>query len=390
MRIYSVSEYREEVNELLAQVTVAIEGEISSYNMSQNRFVWFSLSDGTTLIDCFMMAFALKVPLAEGMRVRIVGSPTMFKKGKLVFQPRQVELVGDGDLQKSFELLKAQLEKEGLFNESRKRALPRFPEHIGLVTSRDAAAYTDIIRVLTNRFPALRVTVVHVQVQGSSAVGSVVAGLEKLYAFAKTTPLDCIVISRGGGSMEDLQAFNAEEVVRAVFQSPVPTVAAIGHERDTTLIDLVADVRAATPSNAAELLTPQIDDVIETVDAWTTKAQKTVIYQLQTIAHRLDMIEQQCVRIASAPMQRMTQLETRLRNAVQLIRQQIASSQQRVGDFESLLRQLHPEQLLKKGFTITRDANGRIIKSAAVAQKQASVTVQFADGSISTRPTVDQ
>ncbi len=382
MRIYSVSEYREELNELMSQVTVVIEAEITSLNISQNRFVWFSLADDKCVIDCFMMTFALKVPLEAGMRVRVTGSPTMFKKGKVVFQPRQVELVGDGALQQAFELLKAQLEKEGLFDDTRKRALPRFPMHIGLLTSRDAAAYTDVLKILKNRWPILQVTLMHVQVQGDAAATSIVAGLEALYKHAATTQLDCIIVTRGGGSAEDLQAFNTEDVVRALFKSPVPTITAVGHERDTTLVDFVADLRAATPSNAAELLTPHHKDVQTALNQSLGRATRTLQLQLQQLEQRLTTLEQRTLQLLQAPLQRMDQLDTRLSGATQLLQQRIASKQKRVTDFESLLRQLHPQQLLKKGFTITRDHKGRIIKTVADANQQTQFDIQFTDGSV--------
>ncbi len=385
MRIYSVSEYRDELNELMSQVTVVIEGEITSLNISQNRFVWFSLSDNKTLIDCFMMTFALKVPLTEGMRIRVTGSPTMFKKGKVVFQPRKVELVGDGDLQKAFELLKAQLEKEGLFDESRKRPLPQFPVHIGLLTSRDAAAYTDVLKVLKNRWPAVRITLAHAQVQGDSAPKSIVAGLEMLYAHTAITQLDCIIVTRGGGSAEDLQAFNTEEVVRALYKSPVPTMTAVGHERDTTLVDFVADVRAATPSNAAELLTPHIDDIIQTIHQSVQRVVTQVQHEIVTDHARIDAVIRRLVDRARAPMLRMEMNTVRLRHAQELVLQQISQVQTRLDGMQKLMKELHPEQLLQRGYTITRDHAGKIVRSASVVASGTDLSVQFADGTIQTR-----
>ncbi len=387
MRIYSVSEYREEINELMSQVTVVIEGEITSLNISQNRFVWFSLSDNKCLIDCFMMTFALKVQLAEGMRIRVTGSPTMFKKGKVVFQPRKVELVGDGDLQKAFELLKAQLEKEGLFDESRKRSVPQFPVHIGLLTSRDAAAYTDVLKVIANRWPLVRITLAHAQVQGDSAPSSIVAGLRALYAQATITPFDCIVITRGGGSAEDLQAFNAEEVVRAVFQSPVPTISAVGHERDTTLIDFVADVRAATPSNAAELLTPHIDDVMQNIEQSIEHAASSVRHRVAAEQVRVDSMIRSMAEHVRAPIARMEMNAVRINHAREMIRQQIEQVRARLAGSEKLIQEMHPERLLQRGYTITRDQSGAIVRSADAVASGDELSIQLADGKIPVRAT---
>lgn len=386
MRIYSVSEYREELNELMSQVTVVIEGEITSLNISQNRFVWFSLSDDKCLIDCFMMTFALKVPLEAGMRIRVTGSPTMFKKGKVVFQPRKVELVGDGALQQAFELLKAQLEKEGLFDESRKRALSKFPMHIGLLTSRDAAAYTDVLKILKNRWPVLQVTLMHVQVQGDSAVSSIVAGLEALYKHAATTQLDCIIVTRGGGSAEDLQAFNTEAVVRALFQSPVPTITAVGHERDTTLVDFVADVRAATPSNAAELLTPHFKDIQTSLDQWLQRAVQHTQGQITKEQARIEAAIRRLVDQVRAPLIRMEANALRLQHATERVQQEIVQATTKLNGIEKLMTELHPEQLLKRGYTITRDATGAVVRSAKQAQKATELAIEFADGTVRTQP----
>lgn len=384
MRIYSVTEYREELNELLSQVTVAIEAEISSYHVSQNRFVWFTLADDQCVIDCFMLLFEQKVPLEEGMRVRVVGSPNMFKKGKVVFRPRQVELIGEGDLQKAFQLLKVQLEKEGLFDDARKRSLPKMPQHIAVVTSRDAAAYTDVLRVIENRWPFVRITLMHVQVQGQGAANSIVAGLHEVYDFHKNTkeenPIDAILLTRGGGSMEDLQAFNTEEVVRAVYASPVPVVSAVGHERDTTLVDFVADVRAATPSNAAEILVPHKDDVLQSVQYTAQRAQGIVRARYTDIMHGFAQAVHAMKYAMYEPMNRYRQLVAALREQMQARVHALRMHAQKVDAMTTLLETLHPERLLQRGYAIVRGENGNTIHSISQLNPKDSVHIQFADG----------
>ena len=288
-------------------------------------------------------------------------------------------------MQKAFELLKAQLEKEGLFDDTRKRSLPRFPMHIGLLTSRDAAAYTDVLKVLNNRWPAVRITLAHAQVQGDAAPASIVTGLHALYQQAKITQLDCIIVTRGGGSAEDLQAFNTEDVVRALFQSPVPTIAAVGHERDTTLVDFVADVRAATPSNAAELLTPHIDDILRSLEQSLQRAVTQVQQRVTAEQARIELITRSLAEHVRAPLTRMEMNAVRLRHAADMIQQQIERAHTRVAGMEKLMSELHPEQLLQRGYTIIRDQSGKIVRSAATVSSGADLSIQFADGTIHTQ-----
>lgn len=380
MRVYSVTEFRHEINELLEQVTVVIEGEIAEFNISQNRFVWFTISDDDTSIKCFMMAFQLKVPLEDGMQVRLMGSPTTFRKGQYVFRPRRVEPVGEGSLKKAYELLKKQLEKEGLFDEDRKRELPRFPKKVGLVTSSDAAAYTDFLRILNNRWSGLEVLHVPVQVQGQRAVSTITAALAQLNE--DHPDLDAIVVTRGGGSMEDLHAFNDEEVVRAIFASQIPVVCGVGHERDVTLSDLVADVRASTPSNAAEMLVPNKDDVLAEIAYMTERierdVQNTLRAQQDRIEDAIGAMEQQM----RGHIDHFRTLDERLRFSFARFQEGITLKQQRVSAMERLLQSLHPHQLLKQGYSITRLANGTVLTSAKSLKTGDKITTQLQDGSV--------
>lgn len=379
MKIYTVTEFRQELNELLGQVTVAVQGEVSGLHTAQNRFVWFSLVDDETAVQCFMLAFQLQVPLKDGMEIRAVGSPTVFKKGQLVFKPRQIELIGDGALQQAFEILKATLSKEGLFDESRKRSLPRFPQRIGLVTSVDAAAYTDVLRILKNRWSGLEIVHLPVNVQGVQAVSSIVGALQQLNDVHPD--LDCLILTRGGGSLEDLQAFNSEEVVRAIFSSRIPVVSGVGHERDVTLADFVADVRASTPSNAAERVAPDKQDVIQ-----------EIAYLLQQCEHRVERTIQQHAdhlrySIETLDMHTRTQinafhsLEYRLGLSLQQALSVIQTQQQRIAHAVDLLRACHPAHVLKRGYSITTDVSGKALHSVRHLQSGDQMMTRFADGS---------
>ncbi len=380
MKIYSVTEFREEVNDLLDEVTVAIQGEISDMNISQNRFVWFSLVDDTTVLKCFMLTFQLKQPLEDGMEIQAIGSPTLFKKGQFVFRPRQIELVGEGSLKRAYELLKKKLEKEGLFDETRKRALPRFSEKIGLITSKDAAAYTDVLRILKNRWAGLDIRHMNVQVQGAKATNSIVNALTELNESQQD--LDCIILTRGGGSLEDLQAFNTEEVVRAIYASKIPVVCGVGHERDVTLSDLVADVRASTPSNAAEIVAPDKQDVIAELEYMKERCVTSV----ESVVKQYQDGVQQAVSVLESKIHeqhsRFETLQYAFLSKFQEYQAQIQLRKEQIGHMQQLIHSYNPLHVLKRGYTLTKDSKGRMITTAKKAKQQKQITTVFRDGSV--------
>jgi exodeoxyribonuclease VII large subunit len=380
MKVYSVTEFREEINELLGQVTVAIQGEVCDFHIAQNRFVWFSLKDDHTVVPCFAMTFQLQVPLENGMEIRAVGSPTIFKKGQFVFKPRQIELVGQGSLQKAFELLKSKLSKEVLFDQDRKRTLPRFPRRIGLITSEDAAAYTDVLRILKNRWSGLEIIHANVNVQGVQAVPSIVEALQNMNRFEPD--LDAVILTRGGGSLEDLQAFNTEEVVRAIFASRIPVVCAVGHERDVTLADLVADVRASTPSNAAEMIVPDKRDVADAISALVRQSEHLFRRVIQRdsdwVAGAVQILDQR----ARANNNAFERLEQRLQFALQKHESAVTLSRTRLDHLMQILHSVNPLHVLRRGYTMTLDRHGVIVRSAKRIRPGEELVTRFADGDI--------
>ncbi|MFH1425896.1 MAG: exodeoxyribonuclease VII large subunit [Candidatus Kerfeldbacteria bacterium] len=386
MKVYSVSEFREEINELLGQVTVMVQGEVSDFHISQNRFVWFSLVDEDSAVSCFMMTFQLRQQLEDGMEIRAVGTPTLFKKGQFAFKPRQIELVGEGSLQKAFALLKKKLEKEGLFDESRKRQLPRFPQKVGLVTSKDAAAYTDVLRILKNRWAGLDIRHMHVQVQGVSAVDSIVDALHEMNETQKD--LDCIILTRGGGSLEDLQAFNSEEVVRAIFASDIPVVCAVGHERDVTLSDMAADVRASTPSNAAELVVPEKRDVIAEIQYMTERMGSSVDSLLDQYRDRIYSAVQLLDHNAREQVGRFEELQQRLNITLLGLSHDVQMKLSQVQSMMQLLKSINPMNVLQRGYTMTLDEMGRALTSAARVRAGQRLRTRFFDGEV--RSTADK
>lgn len=260
--LLSVSDFLALTNQTLeyAYPIVTIEGEVTSFKVNQGKFVFFDIKDAGASVGCFMMAFALRVPIEDGMKVIVTASPNLTQWGKFSLTVKSIRPSGEGSIKKSFELLKVKLEQEGLFAFDRKRLLPSQPRHVAVISSTQAAGYADFIKIINDRWGGMKVDVAHVQVQGDVAPDQITRAL-KYFNQQETLP-EVIIIIRGGGSADDLAAFNDEHLVRTIAESRIPTLVGVGHETDETLADLAADVRAATPSNAAQLLTPDKHAVI--------------------------------------------------------------------------------------------------------------------------------
>lgn len=259
----SVSDFVAVVNQTLeyALPTVVIVGEVSGLSIRQDKWVRFKLKDDTSSVDFFGSIYQMMTPLEDGMVVAVQGRPRLSDKWGFSVSMQSVQAVGEGSIKRSFELLKKKLEAEGLFDESRKRSLPAMPSRIGVISSTDAAGYVDFIKILNSRWGGMEVSVARTLVQGVHAPGQIIRAIE--YFNKLGDPPEVLVIVRGGGDADALAAFNDEALVRAVASSRIPTLIGVGHEIDTTLVDLVADVRAATPSNAAQLLVPDRRELIQ-------------------------------------------------------------------------------------------------------------------------------
>lgn len=259
----SVSEFVASLNQTLeyAYPSIEVEGEVASYKVNQNKFVFFDLKDEGASIGCFMTVWQLRVPIEDGMKVIVRAVPKLTQWGKFSLTVQALRPSGEGSLKKAFDLLKTKLESEGLFDEARKRSLPYIPKRIGVISSTQAAGYADFIKILDERFGGLRVDVAHVQVQGEGASDQIIRAIE--YFNTSSDIPEVLVIIRGGGSADDLSTFNDERLVRSIAASRVPTLVGVGHEVDVTLADMAADVRAATPSNAAQIVVPDRREVIQ-------------------------------------------------------------------------------------------------------------------------------
>ena len=242
------------VNQTLeyAYSSVVVVGEVSEFKVNQGKWVFFNIKDEATSLPCFMTLWGLSQPIEDGMKVMVRGVPKLTKWGKFSLTVSKVAPVGEGSLKKAFEMLKKKLAAEGLFDSTRKRSLPEDLNKIGVISSVDAAGYKDFIKIINARWGGMKILTAHTQVQGLDAPEQMIRALKY---FNERTDVDVIVLIRGGGSKDDLSCFNDEALVRAVAASKIPVVCGVGHEVDESLCDLACDIRASTPSNAAELLT---------------------------------------------------------------------------------------------------------------------------------------
>jgi exodeoxyribonuclease VII large subunit len=339
----TVSDFIALTNQTLeyAYPSIEVEGEVASFKVNQGKYVFFDIKDAGGSINCFMTVWQLRVPIEDGMKVVVTATPKLTQWGKFSLTVRAIRPSGEGSLKKSFELLRAKLEKEGLFAQDRKRPLPGLPQHIAVISSAQAAGYADFIKILGDRWGGLQVDVASVQVQGASAPDQMIQALK--YFNAQEVLPEVIVLIRGGGSADDLSAFNDELLVREIAASRVPTLVGVGHEVDVSLADMVADVRAATPSNAAQILVPDRGEVI-----------RAVRRQVESLLPRTEQaIDGQ---IAA--------LQAQLADTVARIERRHVRVEEQVDSLRRILAELDPSKVLARGYALVRGviAPGNIIE----------------------------
>lgn len=374
----TVSEFNALINQTLefAYGEVVVEGEVASYKVNQGKWVFFDLKDNESVVGCFIPIFQLKTKLEDGMLVRVTATPQLTKWGKFSLTVRSVDLAGEGSVKRAFELLKAQFEKEGLFAAERKRILPEFPDRVMLITSKQAAAYNDFVTVLNDRWQGIAIDHIQVQVQGGDAPASIAKAIENANQFSEN--YQALVLIRGGGSAEDLQAFNSEEVVRAVFGSNIPTLVGIGHEDDVSLAELAADVRAATPTDAARRLVPDKKEIMH-------KLSTISAVQVNAITGRIEGISKLMTRFEHAFSVRLQSLQHEAaiisEKLDRLMTDKIALVQNRLGQTARLLRTLDPATVLARGYSITR-VNNSVITASTQVKPSDTVVVQLHQGTL--------
>lgn len=358
--IFSVSEFVAVLNQTLeyAYPSVTITGELANFRVSKGRWVYFDLKDELASVRFFGTVYHLPGPLEDGMLVKVRAVPRLHPQFGFSLNVQAMQPAGEGSIRRAAELLEAKLAAEGLFDEMRKRPLPYPPARIGLITSSESAAYADFTKILNARWSGVEIELVDVQVQGEAAPAQIVQAIEFFSTMAE--PPEVLVLIRGGGSAEDLAAFSTEQVTRAVAASRVPTLVAIGHEVDISLAELAADRRASTPSNAAEMLTPDRQHVLAVLQDAKSQLFSSVQGRLQQERQGLVLTSQQLHQYAAV---------------------YISDGQKRLQAQRLLLQALSPQATLKRGYAIVRE-QGKIVRAAKAARAGAIVNIEFHDGSV--------
>ena len=426
--ILSISELNKTVKDLLETEFsfIYVEGEISNFSRPSSGHWYFTLKDEKAQIRCAMFRNQNRsVPFEpkNGQQVVLYGKVTLYEgRGDFQIITSSLELSGDGELRRSFERLKASLQKEGFFDQQKKKAIPKFPKKIAVITSPSGAAIKDIFSVVYRRFPALGMTVIPTQVQGEEAVPQIVNAIET--ANKQNSLYDLILLSRGGGSLEDLWAFNTEPVAKAIFSSSIPVVSAVGHESDFTISDFVADLRAPTPSSAAEQITPDAEmlknDILETSDRLIRAARRAIDSRQNELSHvirrirhpnsrlnefaqRLDELERRMLsqvsnliriknsklaeRKIQSPIQKILQINDRVKQLSRVMTQShatlIKNRQASLNEKSSQLEALSPLATLKRGYAIvSEEVSGKIVRNSDEITEGEKLGIRLSNGAL--------
>jgi exodeoxyribonuclease VII large subunit len=433
-RVLSVTQLNRLARQLLEEhfPAVLVEGEISNLSMPSSGHWYFTLKDAGAQVRCAMFRnrnMFVRLRPRDGMKLLVKARLSLYEgRGDYQLIVESLEETGAGALRRAFEQLKQKLLQEGLFASERKRPLPSLPRHIAVITSPTGAAIRDVLSVLRRRFPATLVTIVPVQVQGQSSAAELTAAVQRVNRREHClVDVDVILLTRGGGSLEDLWSFNDETLARAIAASALPVVSAVGHEVDFTIADFVADLRAPTPSAAAELLSPHQDDYLQLLRTWEARLQtltKTRITQLNRQLAAVSRLLRHPGRRLQQQSQRLDELETRLRRAAlsrqvalqrrlqlamlrfkqqapgqrvarqqQALRQQLEHlhramqhrlryGRQQLAAKSQALQTVSPLATLGRGYSITRDAAGHVLHSYAEATVGSTIETQLAQGKV--------
>ena len=385
-QIFTVSELTQSIKFVLESAfdNISVEGEISNFKSHVSGHWYFNLKDENAVINCTMWRgfnnYVFFTP-QDGMKIIVSGRLTVYPpRGSYQIDVRSMKPAGEGELQAAFERLKQKLKSEGLFDSERKRAIPYFPSKIGIVTAIDGAAIRDMISVAERRFPLVELIIIPTKVQGSGAAEDIVDSLNKLN---KIKDIDVIILARGGGSIEDLWAFNEEIVARAIYKSRVPVITGIGHEIDFTIADFVSDLRAPTPSVAMELATPDKQELKNAIEYFVQKVEESLIEKIQEYRQRIDdVVDSYMFRY---PMEKVRSFYQKIDNLFYKISQQIDRkillSEREIQKYFSIISSYDIEKTLKKGFTLIKQ-DDKFVTRKQMFLSSNPVTIKFYDGEI--------
>lgn len=364
---------------------VSVRGEISNYKLYPSGHHYFTLKDENAALRCVMFkgnAFRLRFRPENGMKVIVFGKISVFPRdGAYQLYCTSLTAEGAGDLHIAFEQLKKKLAAQGLFDPQHKKAIPQYPQTIGVVTSPAGAAVHDMLRILKKRYPLSKVVLIPTRVQGAEAPAEIAAAIAYANHYALA---DVLIVGRGGGSIEDLWAFNEEVVAHAIYQSRIPVISAVGHEPDVTISDYVADLRAATPSNAAELAVPDQQNLRQSLDMYADSMQSTLLRQIKGARVHL-----KALAAGSALQSPVSYIENR-RNAVALCYTRLQSAyqskmqlrRQRFLTMTAKLDAMSPLKVLTRGYSVVKKENGSVVSSVKHVNQGEKIAVNVSDGSI--------
>ena len=367
--------------------SIAVRGEISNYKVYPSGHHYFTLKDENAALRCVMFkgnAMRLRFRPENGMKVIAMGKISVFPRdGAYQLYCTAMAMDGVGDLYAAFEQLKRKLSAQGLFDEAHKQKLPKYPGVIGIVTSSAGAAVHDMLRILRKRYPLSQVLLLPVRVQGAEAPGEIAAAIR----YANHHRLaDLLIVGRGGGSIEDLWAFNDERVAHAIYDSRIPVISAVGHEPDVTISDFVADLRAATPSNAAELAVPDQDALRQTLDSMAVSMSGSLQRQLKLSRQRLHTLSLRPV--LQNPLnyydQKRKNLELLKSRLIHAQTQNLSRKNQRYIAMVSKLDAIGPLKVLTRGYAVAQKEDGTILHSVSQAQSGDKIDITLSDGKIHT------
>lgn len=410
-KVFTVSELTRNIRGTLETKfgAVWVQGEISNYKLHPSGHQYFTLKDQRAQISCVIWRDTiprLRQPLADGAQVQVCGTVTVFEaRGQYQLNVQIIQPRGVGVLQAKFEALKRKLEAEGLFAQERKRPLPKFPRRIGIVTSPTGAAIRDMLNVLCRRAPWLQILINPVRVQGTGAAQEIAVAIRELASPNDGfDAVDLIVITRGGGSIEDLWEFNEEIVARAIYHSAVPIVSAVGHEIDFTICDFVADLRAPTPSAAGELIVPDVLDLQRQTERCARTLGRQLLDRVRDAQQRLDHTRdtlRRCLMHKIEGYKRGLEHALRVMQARSPVRELmmrrnrfadlhrrlagcpghlIENARHRFSRIEGILRVLGPDATLRRGYSITTNDRGEIIRATAAVKAKMRIRTRVSDG----------
>ena len=387
LSVAQLNEYirgRMDADPLLAQV--AVKGEISNYKLYPSGHHYFTLKDESSALRCVMFkgnSMRLRFRPENGMKIIAMGRVSVFPRdGAYQLYCTAMAMDGVGDLYAAFEQLKKNLAAQGLFDPAHKKPLPKFPGTIGIITSSAGAAVHDMLRILNKRYPLSKVRLLPVRVQGMEAPGEIAAAIR--YANYHNLA-DLLIVGRGGGSIEDLWAFNDERVAYAIYESRIPVISAVGHEPDVTISDYVADLRAATPSNAAELAVPDQEVLRQSLDAMSSAMETALNRQLKAAQQHLNVLSQ------SPALRSPTGYIDQRRKSLELLRNRLVSAQtqsisQKSARFiaaVSKLDAMSPMKVLTRGYSMAQTERGEVLRSVHQVETGERITVSLSDGNLS-------